>query len=182
MARLIAKMRGPLGPEQLPPDRRRFAAIAHHAGSGERARGSHERPALGTATPTGFSSRCVTRGRPRRMRSPIAAAGIRRIVTLTLFPHWSKATTGSSRNEFDRALASPAWQRARFGITHIEHCADNPRAERTSSVHRGARRSRARQARDARGSAWYTQPEYRGVRHRGSGVKQVVMAGASLRR
>jgi protoporphyrin/coproporphyrin ferrochelatase len=56
----------------------------------------------------------------------IAAAGIRRIVTLTLFPHWSKATTGSSRNEFDRTLQSPAWRRARFEVTHIEHYADDP--------------------------------------------------------
>jgi ferrochelatase len=56
----------------------------------------------------------------------IAAAGIRRIVTLTLFPHWSKATTGSSRNELDRTLASPAWRRAPFEITHVEHYADHP--------------------------------------------------------
>jgi ferrochelatase len=56
----------------------------------------------------------------------IAAAGIRRIVTLTLFPHWSKATTGSSRREFDRALGSPAWRDAGFEVSHIEHYADDP--------------------------------------------------------
>lgn len=56
----------------------------------------------------------------------IATAGIRRIVTLTLFPHWSKATTGSSRNEFERTLASPKWRDAGFDVTHIEHYADNP--------------------------------------------------------
>jgi len=50
----------------------------------------------------------------------IAAAGIRRIVTLTLFPHYSKATTGSSRNEFDRALAAPRWK-GQFEVSHIEH-------------------------------------------------------------
>ena len=55
----------------------------------------------------------------------IAAAGIRRIVTLTLFPHWSKATTGSSRNEFERVLAKPKWKDANFEITHIEQYADN---------------------------------------------------------
>jgi protoporphyrin/coproporphyrin ferrochelatase len=55
----------------------------------------------------------------------IAAAGITRIVTLTLFPHWSKATTGSSRNEFERVLASPKWRDVGFEITHIEHYADN---------------------------------------------------------
>ncbi|HEU4937930.1 MAG TPA: ferrochelatase [Vicinamibacterales bacterium] len=56
----------------------------------------------------------------------IAAAGITRIVTLTLFPHWSKATTGSSRNEFERVLASPRWRDSRFEITHIEQYADHP--------------------------------------------------------
>jgi protoporphyrin/coproporphyrin ferrochelatase len=55
----------------------------------------------------------------------ITAAGIRRIVTLTLFPHWSRATTGSSRNEFDRALRSSAW-RNMFEVTHIEHYAEHP--------------------------------------------------------
>jgi ferrochelatase len=55
----------------------------------------------------------------------IAAAGIRRIVTLTLFPHWSKATTGSSRNEFDRTLRSDKWQPARFDVSHIEYFADH---------------------------------------------------------
>jgi protoporphyrin/coproporphyrin ferrochelatase len=54
----------------------------------------------------------------------IHATGIRRIVTLTLFPHWSKATTGSSRNEFDRALAQ--WPGHPFEVTHIEHYADDP--------------------------------------------------------
>ena len=56
----------------------------------------------------------------------IAAAGIRRIVTLTLFPHYSKATTGSSRNEFDRALASPRWA-GQFEVSHIDHYATDPR-------------------------------------------------------
>ena len=50
----------------------------------------------------------------------IAAADIRRIVTLTLFPHWSKATTGSSRNAFERALAQPRYQRVQFDVAHIE--------------------------------------------------------------
>ena len=56
----------------------------------------------------------------------ISDAGITRIITLTLFPHWSKATTGSSRNEFERVLSSPRWKDSRFAITHIEHYADDP--------------------------------------------------------
>jgi len=51
----------------------------------------------------------------------IAAEGIHRIVTLTLFPHWSKATTGSSRAEFDRTLACQPWRDMELELTHIEH-------------------------------------------------------------
>ena len=44
-------------------------------------------------------------------------------MTLTLFPHWSKATTGSSRSEFERALRE--WP-DRFDVSHIEYYADHP--------------------------------------------------------
>ncbi len=56
----------------------------------------------------------------------IAAAGIRRVVTLTLFPHWSKATTGSSRREFDRALRREPFKSLGLNVSHIEHYADHP--------------------------------------------------------
>ena len=56
----------------------------------------------------------------------LAAADIRTIVTLTLFPHYSKATTGSSRHAFDRALAEPRFRRLNFDVSHIEHYPDNP--------------------------------------------------------
>ncbi len=54
----------------------------------------------------------------------LEAEGIRRIVTLPLYPHWSKATTGSSQREFARALGSPRW-RGRFAATAIEGYADD---------------------------------------------------------
>ena len=57
----------------------------------------------------------------------IASAGIRRIVTLTLFPHYSKATTGSSRRELERLLAAPTWRSCRFEVTHIDRYAGDPR-------------------------------------------------------
>ncbi|HET9263385.1 MAG TPA: ferrochelatase [Vicinamibacterales bacterium] len=57
----------------------------------------------------------------------MAAAGIRRVLTLTLFPHYSKATTGSSRNEFDRVLSSPRWRAHGFDVEHIEAYPDDPR-------------------------------------------------------
>jgi ferrochelatase len=56
----------------------------------------------------------------------IAASGIKRIVTLTLFPHYSKATTGSSRNEFARALDAPRWRAQGFQVTHIDAYPDHP--------------------------------------------------------
>ena len=56
----------------------------------------------------------------------IAAAGLRRIVTLTLFPHYSKATTGSSLREFNRVISSAAWQRFGFQVTHIDRYAADP--------------------------------------------------------
>ena len=55
----------------------------------------------------------------------IAAAGIKRIVTLTLFPQYSKATTGSSRREFDRILSRPVWKAMGFEITHIDRYPDH---------------------------------------------------------
>lgn len=55
-----------------------------------------------------------------------AAADVRQIVTLSLFPHWSKATTGSSRNEFERTLAEPRFAGLNFDVTHVEHYADDP--------------------------------------------------------
>jgi ferrochelatase len=55
-----------------------------------------------------------------------AAADVRQIVTVSLFPHWSKATTGSSRNEFERTLAEPRFAGLNFDVTHVEHYADDP--------------------------------------------------------
>lgn len=56
----------------------------------------------------------------------IRSAGVRRIVTLTLFPHWSKATTGSSQNELDRTLALPRWRGHGLRITGVDRYADDP--------------------------------------------------------
>jgi len=53
-------------------------------------------------------------------------AGVGRAVTLTLFPQWSKATTGSSRNELRRALALPRWREHPFELSHIDRYADDP--------------------------------------------------------
>jgi protoporphyrin/coproporphyrin ferrochelatase len=126
MARLIAKVRGPSvranyrriggGSPQLRITREQAQALEDRLNVA--AGGSHHYRV--------FISMRYTRPSAFDALTEIAAAGIRRIVTLTLFPHWSKATTGSSRREFDRTLATPAWRRARFDVRHIEHYADHP--------------------------------------------------------
>lgn len=52
--------------------------------------------------------------------------GVQRIVTLTLFPHWSKATTGSSQKELERTLATPRWRDRSLTITSVDRYADDP--------------------------------------------------------
>src|SRR5262249_54395986 len=52
--------------------------------------------------------------------------GIARIVTLTLYPHYSCATTGSSENELKRALASPRFRDAAFRVSSVSSYAVDP--------------------------------------------------------
>ena len=124
-ARLIAKMRGP-------SVRRNYASIGGGSPqlriTTEQARALQTR--LNGINPGGpyrvFIAMRYSRPSAADALEAIAAAGIRRIVTLPLFPHFSKATTGSSRGEFERTLASPAWRNAGFEVTHIDHYADDP--------------------------------------------------------
>jgi protoporphyrin/coproporphyrin ferrochelatase len=55
----------------------------------------------------------------------MAGAGISRIVTLTMYPQYSQATTGSSEKELQRVLQQPKW-RGRFTVTGIRSYADDP--------------------------------------------------------
>lgn len=55
----------------------------------------------------------------------LASEGVSRLVTLTLYPHYSRATTGSSRRELDRVLATPRWH-GRFEVSHIDAYPDHP--------------------------------------------------------
>lgn len=127
MARLIAKMRGP-------SVRRNYARIG---GGSPQLRITHAQAAaledrLNLSLPESprhrvFIAMRYTRPSSADALEAIAAAGIRRIVTLTLFPHYSRATTGSSRNEFDRTLAQPRWKDHGFRVTHIDAYPDDPR-------------------------------------------------------
>jgi protoporphyrin/coproporphyrin ferrochelatase len=125
MARLIAKMRGPGvrrnyemiggGSPQLRITEAQAAALEERLNLGE-----------GGATCRVFIAMRYSRPNSVDALETIAAAGIRRIVTLTLFPHYSRATTGSSRNEFDRALALPRWRSHGFAVSHIDAYYDDP--------------------------------------------------------
>jgi ferrochelatase len=126
MARLIAKMRGPSvranytmiggGSPQLRITREQARALEArlNAATG------------GAPTFRVFISMRYSEPGAAEALGEIAAADIRRLVTLTLFPHYSKATTGSSRNEFDRLLNEPRFKHLHFDVAHIEHYADDP--------------------------------------------------------
>ncbi len=126
MARLIAKLRGP-------SVRANYARIG--GGSPQFRITREQAHALEAQLNAGFDGTHPYRVFiAMRYSSPtaaealdaISAAGISRIVTLTLFPHFSKATTGSSRREFERTLTAPRWQGSRFDVTHIDAYPDHP--------------------------------------------------------
>jgi ferrochelatase len=126
MARLIAKMRGPSvrrnyeriggGSPQLRITQAQAAALEERLNADV-----HGEPLYRVFISMRYSQPSAADALTR-----IAAAGIRRIVTLTLFPHYSKATTGSSRQEFDRTLARQPWRNAGFEVTHIDAYPDDP--------------------------------------------------------
>jgi len=125
MARLIARLRGASvrenyqriggGSPQLRITRDQAKALEQRLNAGSDA---HHRYRV-------FIAMRYSRPSSADALEAIAAAGIRRIVTLTLFPHYSKATTGSSRGEFERALASPRWH-GHFEVSHIDHYPADP--------------------------------------------------------
>jgi ferrochelatase len=122
LARVIAKVRGPSvrrnyariggGSPQLPITVAQAAALEHRLNGGVPGGQYRVFVAMRYSKPTCEDA-----------LEAIAKAGIRRIVTLTLFPQYSKATTGSSRREFDRVLAGPRWTASGFEVTHIDRYA-----------------------------------------------------------
>ena len=56
----------------------------------------------------------------------MASLGIHRVITVPLYPHYSRATTGSSQADFDRALTDARWRRHGFTVTHLHSYADDP--------------------------------------------------------
>lgn len=127
MARLIAKLRGP-------SVRRNYARIGGGSPqlriTREQAAGLETRlngDSCGAGPFRVFIAMRYTRPSCEDALRAIAAAGIRRIVTLTLFPHYSKATTGSSMREFQRLLDAPEWRAKGFEVTHVDRYPADPR-------------------------------------------------------
>jgi protoporphyrin/coproporphyrin ferrochelatase len=124
VARLIARKRGP-------DVRRNYASIG--GGSPQLALTRAQAAALQDQLVLSTGQRVVVEIAMRywqpdteRALRRLAAAGVSRVVTLSLYPHYSRATTGSSRREFERVLARPEW-RDRFEVSHIESYPDHPR-------------------------------------------------------
>lgn len=55
----------------------------------------------------------------------MAERGIHNVITVPLYPHYSRATTGSSQADFDRALLDPRWRQHGFHVTHIHSYPDD---------------------------------------------------------
>jgi ferrochelatase len=121
-ARLIAKARGP-------SVRRNYASIG--GGSPQLRLTRAQAAALGTRlgrrdgeVPVAVAMR-YWRPDTEAALEELAAAGVERIVTLTLYPHYSRATTGSSERELRRVLARPRW-RGRFRVSGVDRFSEDP--------------------------------------------------------
>lgn len=56
----------------------------------------------------------------------MASCGVHKVVTVPLYPHYSRATTGSSQADFDRALTDPRWRQHGFEVAHIHSYPEDP--------------------------------------------------------
>ena len=126
MARVISKLRGP-------SVRRNYTRIGGGSPqlriTSEQARALEDR--LNCECRRGESFRIFIAMRYSRPSAEdaldaIAGAGIHRIITLTLYPQYSKATTGSSTRDFERMLEKPVWKSFGFDVTHVESYFDHP--------------------------------------------------------
>ena len=111
LARTIAKRRGPTVARRL---RSRSADARRSATRRPRRPRRSPRSSRAAARASSRSSRWRpgTRSPTRRWRA-LAAAGIDRAVALPLYPHESRATTGSSLNQLEHARARQAGERDR---------------------------------------------------------------------
>ena len=121
-ARAIARARGPSvrrnyasiggGSPQLRLTRAQAEALSARLGRGD------------GRVPVAIAMRYWRPGTEEALRE-LAAQGVERIVTLTLYPHYSRATTGSSERELARVLARPEWKE-RFRVSGIDRYPQEP--------------------------------------------------------
>jgi len=122
VARIIAKSRGPSvrenykriggGSPQLTLTRAQAAALEHRLNrNGDRFR-------------TFIAMRYWYPSTEEALEA-MAAQGVTRVVTLTMYPHYSRATTGSSEKELQRTLDRRRW-RGRFEVSGIASYPDDP--------------------------------------------------------
>lgn len=138
-ARAIAKARGASvrrnyegiggGSPQLALTRAQAEALEQRLNRGDKG-DSH--PFLSEAREKGdcppykvFTAFRYTRPSAGEALEALAACGIRQVVTLPLYPHYSRATTGSSQADFDRALTSARWRQYGFEVTHLHSYPDD---------------------------------------------------------
>jgi protoporphyrin/coproporphyrin ferrochelatase len=121
-ARLIAKARGP-------SVRRNYASIG--GGSPQlrltlaQAKALSARLSRGDGrVPVAVAMRYWRPGTAEALRR-LAASDIERVVTLTLYPQYSRATTGSSERELARVLEGPEW-RGRFRVSGVDRYPEEP--------------------------------------------------------
>jgi ferrochelatase len=121
-ARLIAKARGPWV-------RRNYASIG--GGSPQlrltlaQAKALSARLSRGDGrVPVAVAMRYWRPGTADALRE-LASLGVERVVTLTLYPHYSRATTGSSERELLRVLARPEF-RGRFRVSGVDRYPEEP--------------------------------------------------------
>ena len=122
MARLVARMR-------RKGVRRNYASIG---GGSPQLRLTREQAVALEERLCAEGRRCVVAIAMRYWQPDTSAAlerlqahGVSRIVAVTLYPHYSRATTGSSRRELERTLALPRW-RGRFDVSYVESYPDHP--------------------------------------------------------
>jgi ferrochelatase len=135
LARLIARLRGPSvrrnydaiggGSPQLSLTRAQAWALEQRLNE-PRATGAL-RHALGTspAIKVVIAMRYSEPSAGDALRR-LKARDIRQVVTVPLYPHWSKATTGSSQRAFREALDAPDARRHGFEELPIDSYADDP--------------------------------------------------------